>query len=156
MKSCPTCNRTFEDTFTFCLVDGAILSAPFDPHATHGNQMPRETVPPPTEVLPRYDSQNRNNLPTTVASPQPAYKPPLGGNAPQPFVQPQPPAQNQYAGKGTANMIGIVLLVFGIALGGISILIMLFGGRDRMWAGLGLLLAIILIGISLSSGRKKA
>src|ERR687894_91460 len=34
MKSCPTCNRTFEDTFTFCLVDGSILSAPFDPQAT--------------------------------------------------------------------------------------------------------------------------
>jgi hypothetical protein len=34
MKSCPTCNRTFEDTFTFCLIDGSILSAPYDPQAT--------------------------------------------------------------------------------------------------------------------------
>jgi len=30
MKSCPTCHRTFEDTLTYCLVDGAVLSAPFD------------------------------------------------------------------------------------------------------------------------------
>ncbi len=34
MKGCPDCNRTFEDTLTFCLVDGAILSAPFDTEAT--------------------------------------------------------------------------------------------------------------------------
>jgi hypothetical protein len=35
MKSCPTCNRTYsDDTFTFCLSDGALLSAPYDPQAT--------------------------------------------------------------------------------------------------------------------------
>jgi hypothetical protein len=33
MKSCPTCSRTFEDTFTFCLIDGTVLSAPFDTQA---------------------------------------------------------------------------------------------------------------------------
>lgn len=27
MKSCPKCNRTFEDSFSFCLEDGAVLSA---------------------------------------------------------------------------------------------------------------------------------
>jgi hypothetical protein len=52
MKSCPTCNRTFEDTFTFCLVDGSILSAPFDPQTTQKMPEPRQTEPPPTEVLP--------------------------------------------------------------------------------------------------------
>ena len=31
MKSCPNCNRTFEDTFTFCLIDGSVLSAPMIP-----------------------------------------------------------------------------------------------------------------------------
>ena len=46
MKSCPACKRTFEDTTVFCLVDGSILSAPFDPDA------PQQTVePPPTEVM---------------------------------------------------------------------------------------------------------
>jgi len=34
MKKCPTCNRTFEDTFTFCLKDGAVLDSPIDPNAT--------------------------------------------------------------------------------------------------------------------------
>ena len=32
MKSCPTCNRTYpDDTLAFCLMDGAVLSAPYDP-----------------------------------------------------------------------------------------------------------------------------
>jgi hypothetical protein len=32
MKSCPTCNRTYpDDTLAFCLVDGSILSAPYEP-----------------------------------------------------------------------------------------------------------------------------
>ena len=35
MKRCPQCNRTYSDeTFSFCLEDGAVLSAPFDPDAT--------------------------------------------------------------------------------------------------------------------------
>jgi hypothetical protein len=35
MKSCPSCDRTYADeSNTFCLVDGAILSAPYDPEAT--------------------------------------------------------------------------------------------------------------------------
>jgi tetratricopeptide (TPR) repeat protein len=67
MKSCPTCNRTFEDTFTFCLVDGSILSAPFDPHANLTIPELRQTEPPPTEVL-------RPEIPLTIASPQPQQK----------------------------------------------------------------------------------
>lgn len=35
MKRCPQCNRTyFDETFSFCLADGALLSAPYDPNAT--------------------------------------------------------------------------------------------------------------------------
>lgn len=34
IKECPTCKRTYEGhSFTFCLADGALLSAPFDPDA---------------------------------------------------------------------------------------------------------------------------
>lgn len=46
MKSCPTCNRTFEDTMSFCLVDGSILSAPFDPNARRREVTPSETASP--------------------------------------------------------------------------------------------------------------
>lgn len=43
VKSCPACERTYSDaTITFCLVDGAILSAPYDPQATL--QMPASQV----------------------------------------------------------------------------------------------------------------
>lgn len=35
MKRCPQCNRTFwDDTYTFCLEDGSLLSAPFDHQQT--------------------------------------------------------------------------------------------------------------------------
>src|ERR1700694_6051384 len=44
MKRCPTCNRTYSDeTITFCLADGSLLSAPYDSS--------REAAPP-TENLP--------------------------------------------------------------------------------------------------------
>lgn len=35
MKACPQCKRTYADeTLAFCLADGALLSAPYDPNAT--------------------------------------------------------------------------------------------------------------------------
>lgn len=44
IKRCPECNRTYSDeSISFCLADGALLSAPYD--------TPREE-PPPTEILP--------------------------------------------------------------------------------------------------------
>jgi formylglycine-generating enzyme required for sulfatase activity len=50
MKRCPDCNRTFEDTMSFCLVDGSILSAPFDPNAA-GQPQARNEEPAATEIL---------------------------------------------------------------------------------------------------------
>lgn len=45
MKRCPTCNRTYEDTLTYCLMDGSVLSAPFDPKATFVIPQQNPTVP---------------------------------------------------------------------------------------------------------------
>ncbi len=47
MKRCPVCKRTFDDTLTFCLVDGTVLSPPFNAQKTS------ESVEQgfPTEVL---------------------------------------------------------------------------------------------------------
>lgn len=73
MKSCPTCNRTFEDSFTFCLIDGSVLSAPIDPHATLIIPEARETEPPPTEVLPVEET--KQELRSIIASPKAARKP---------------------------------------------------------------------------------
>ncbi len=68
MKSCPECNRTFEDSLTFCLIDGSILSAPFDPHATLVMPEPRQTEPQPAEVL-TFEEITQEISPT-VSTPQ--------------------------------------------------------------------------------------
>lgn len=53
MKKCPHCDRTYpDDTLAFCLVDGAILSAPYDPEATQRIPPSRMTNAAPTEILP--------------------------------------------------------------------------------------------------------
>ena len=74
MKSCPTCNRTFDDSFTFCLADGSLLSAPFDSQATLVLPESAQTKPPPTEVLPSTEEskeESKQAVPPTVASPHP-------------------------------------------------------------------------------------
>src|ERR1051326_652389 len=98
MKSCPTCNRTFEDTFTFCLVDGSILSAPFDPLATRQNPKVRDTDPQLTQVLPSQNFPNSRDVPPpTIAAPQAGYvQPPPMTNA-LPYQQPSRPSQAQPA-----------------------------------------------------------
>lgn len=52
MKVCPTCRRTYDDTLTYCLSDGSLLSDGYDPQATLQYPEPRKTEPPPTEILP--------------------------------------------------------------------------------------------------------
>ncbi len=61
MKRCSECGRTYADeALTFCLDDGTLLSAPYDPQATLLISSPRTTDPNPTEVLhpqpPRFES----------------------------------------------------------------------------------------------------
>ena len=52
MKRCPTCDRTYaDDTTTFCLNDGSLLSAPYDPQATLHIPQARDTSPPPTLLM---------------------------------------------------------------------------------------------------------
>ncbi|HEY0320689.1 MAG TPA: hypothetical protein VGC66_07050 [Pyrinomonadaceae bacterium] len=70
MKRCPTCNRTFEDTFTFCLIDGSILSAPFDPDASKHQPASRSDNAPPTEVLPPVSPSSPVSFARTIVSPE--------------------------------------------------------------------------------------
>jgi hypothetical protein len=52
MKQCPQCKRTYADkTIAFCLADGALLSAPYDPDAAPHISPPPPANFPPTEVL---------------------------------------------------------------------------------------------------------
>src|SRR5687767_6516181 len=51
MKRCPQCQRTYaDDTTTFCLADGALLSAPYNPQTPPHRDQREES--PSTEVMP--------------------------------------------------------------------------------------------------------
>lgn len=83
MKKCPTCNRTYpDDTLAFCLVDGSVLSAPYDPEQTQRMPAPRATNPPPTEVL-RDPAPGgaRPPLQSTIHAPAPSVPPLYPANA---------------------------------------------------------------------------
>src|SRR5437764_4142736 len=73
MKSCPTCNRTYpDDTLAFCLMDGSVLSAPYDPSQTRATP-PRSNEPPPTEVIsaPAKPAEPRPPMQSTIRAPVP-------------------------------------------------------------------------------------
>lgn len=51
MKRCPACNRTYsDDSLTFCLADGTLLSAPYDPEA----------------VTQRFDAEATQRIPARI------------------------------------------------------------------------------------------
>ena len=88
MKSCPTCKRTFsDDTLTFCMVDGAILSAPYDTRETVRNPVPRDTDPAATEFLPpaKIPTEQMSQLSTIHAPAPPRLT--AEGNATKPSVK---------------------------------------------------------------------
>jgi hypothetical protein len=67
MKSCPTCNRTYpDDTLAFCLMDGSVLSAPYDPETKKVIPSSREPTPPRTEVM--NPAAGLDSLPPTQAA----------------------------------------------------------------------------------------
>jgi hypothetical protein len=123
MKSCPTCNRTFEDTFTFCLADGSLLDAPFDPQATQKIPEPRQTEPPPTEVLKLEET--KQEIPPTIASPQPEQKPEgllstIAAPAP-PFESPQLTTSAKMLARKSNQLAWFIIL-----LGSIFIIVFIF------------------------------
>jgi uncharacterized membrane protein HdeD (DUF308 family) len=78
MKSCPTCNRTYpDDTLAFCLMDGAVLSAPYDPSDTQRRPAPRGSNAPSTEVLspPITPVETGPPLESTIRAPAPQVSP---------------------------------------------------------------------------------
>ena len=117
MKACPTCNRTYPDeTLAFCLVDGSILSAPYDPHETQHLPAPRSTDPAPTEVLeptPRL-ATSAPSLLSTIQSPQPP-----------PLYSEKQHSQPQEKRKGNSW----------IALGAVIIIVAIGGVLSFLWLG---------------------
>jgi hypothetical protein len=109
MKSCPTCNRTFENTFTFCLADGSLLNAPVDPQAKQIIPEPRQTEPPPTEVLqaqeipPIIISPQAENLVPTIAVPAPAFA--------SPEIKASPTKPDRKSVRPSFLMLGVGLIL---------------------------------------------
>ena len=106
MKSCPTCARTFEDTLTYCLIDGSILSAPSDSGK-------RDEDRRATEILrsnePPADNQTAPPPEPTIPAIQPAAVPLVGARKPSIRSEQKPVLLPWIIG-------GITLfLVFGIA-----------------------------------------
>src|SRR5882672_6030416 len=78
MKSCPTCRRTYpDDSLAFCLMDGSVLSAPYDPEATQRIPPPRDTIPAATEILnaAATPGDTRPAMMSTIQAPAPQLPP---------------------------------------------------------------------------------
>ena len=115
MKSCPKCKRTYaDDGFTFCLEDGALLSAPYGP----SNEEPVSTIqsggPPPTAVLPQATSESE-------ASP-PSLAPTIAAREPVNYPKPSPSDRSADGSFswGTKKVVLVILaggsvLILGIA-----------------------------------------
>lgn len=99
MKACPTCKRTYGDeTLTFCLADGSLLSAPYDPHETLRIPATRATDPAPTEIMnPTPPDSRRPALSTIQATP-----PQFPHSAPR-------PARTQKQGSKVWLVIGVIV-----------------------------------------------
>jgi hypothetical protein len=110
MKQCPTCHRTYsDDTLVYCLDDGSVLAAAYDPQATQIIAPPRRTDPMPTAVF----------LPPTTPAQQPA---------------PYAPAQPQPVPRQGVNPAVVYVLVALLALlvgGGVVALLLRPGTRDE-------------------------
>jgi hypothetical protein len=144
MKSCPTCKRTYpDDNLAFCLMDGAVLSAPYDPAepprrpATHGS------MAPPTEIL---------NAPKVTAETSPPLQSTIRGPVPQvPFLPSNKEAHDspskQNRSPGRLRWIILVILLILWLLGFLSHI----GGSLIHFF---LFIAVILLIYNLAAGRR--
>src|SRR5947209_13520337 len=109
MKRCPACNRTYEDTLTYCLVDGSILSAPFDPTEPNNDA-------PATEIMPSGAtlSDTQGQAAQTLSPTMPAITQPAPISAEQPSRSEQKPNQILWIIGGIAllALIGVAFLIF--------------------------------------------
>jgi hypothetical protein len=116
MKKCPQCKRTYaDDAFTFCLEDGALLSAPYDP----GEEKPvsqKRAMSPPTDVMPApRDAQPTATIPS-----------------PPPTKQVVPFTQSQFGDSTPRKSFAryVVVAVVGVVIGVVAIALYAFGRAD--------------------------
>ncbi len=122
MKICPNCNRAYEDdTLTFCLDDGSVLSESHGPPETQRIPAPRSTNSAPTEL---YPTRRPNELPPTPYPTIPAPQPP-------PFYTEKPQSQTPEKRGGRTGLFIVVAVLLGIILGVWLTISFLNSGKDN-------------------------
>lgn len=122
MKTCPTCNRTYnDDTLSFCLYDGAILvsGAPVDPHATQQAPAPPQTDPHASTDV--YTASTWSPPPPQIPSSQLQY----GA-----WAEPQKRGGSGKLWLAVAGVAAVLLLAVGVGAGIILSRGNLFGEKD--------------------------
>lgn len=84
MKSCPTCSRTYpDDTLAFCLIDGSVLSAPYDPQDARRGPGRGGDNSTQTQILnPTSPSEQAPTIQPTMLAPAPQVPPLYAGTPP--------------------------------------------------------------------------
>jgi hypothetical protein len=145
MKSCPTCNRTYpDDNLAFCLMDGAVLSAPYDPAEPQRPPATRGSNSPPTEVIspPQRSVETSPPLQSTIRAPAPPV--------------PTLPSDNETRSsqgkqKKSPGSLGWIILV-------ILLIVWLLGFMGHIGGSLIhflLFMAVIVLAYNLVAGRRK-
>ena len=122
MKSCPTCSRTYSDeTLSFCLVDGSILSAPYGQDETQ--VLPAEQAPglPPTVASPAPERSETTVAAATIASPE-------SPSESFPSLRERQPEVDVPAARKSKRWIWLIAGVGGILA--VGILIAIWSGRE--------------------------
>jgi hypothetical protein len=113
MKSCPSCNRIYTDnTLTYCLEDGAILVAAYDPQSTLQIPAARATEPPATEIL---------RDPLTPGSRQPLPQQ-AAMREPTPFSYPRGAVAENPPQNPSGKMSKAVMAIIGVLAAGVLVL----------------------------------
>lgn len=99
MKSCPTCSQTYDDTLTYCLVDGSVLTSLHDPNITLQFPEPRKTEPPPTEIL-------QPDINQAATTPSPSKQETIQSSLPRPFI---PEAKQSHLSGKQINKSGRIV-----------------------------------------------
>jgi TonB family protein len=108
IKRCPSCNRTYSDeSIAFCLADGSLLSAPFDPSAEAAPQT--AILPSPTVASASSTQPAKPAIPTITSLPQ------YGG--------PAIPHDNISPRKSRGLLWAVIAIVLVALLGGIAVVV---------------------------------
>jgi hypothetical protein len=123
MKRCPTCNRTFEDTQTFCSNDGARLVGD-----TGSAREPQPTIVAQAPQVPNIPQQPYFNQPASPVQATPQWGQPAGS----------PPSPAGYGGvspmKGAPGSNKLVPAAMGGAVSGFLSAIPYVGSCCCIWA----------------------